>query len=81
MGNFVIQIKAVGNHGCQRELKDGASVPDCGVPSCPDCIARRVVAELKRTGTDVQSATLTHWPDSPHTVVDDLKSGVRTGSF
>ncbi len=81
MGRFRIEITAVGGHGCQRELKDGAQVPGCGQPTCPDCQARALVASLQRTGNSVQQATLTHWPGDPHEVVDDLLTGVRKGSF
>lgn len=81
MGNFVIHIEAVGGHGCQRDLKAGAKVPGCGLPTCPDCIAREAVKTLKATGSDVKRATLTHWPDGPGTVVDNLLTGVRSNSF
>jgi hypothetical protein len=81
MGTFVVSVQAVGGHGCQRDIKDGGTVEGCGQPSCPDCIARGFVAELKRTGCDVQKATITHWPGEPGSVVDDLLTKVRSGSF
>lgn len=94
MGTFVIQIEAVGGHGCQRELKGGATVPGCGHEHCPDCNARKFVEQLKRRNSVVK-AKLTHWPATPvpdvpvlekqghyvGSIVDDLLTGVRKGSF
>jgi hypothetical protein len=78
MGNFVITVKAVGGHGCQRTVPEGGTLmPYCGVESCPDCKARAFVMELSQSGTNVESATLTHWPDSESQVVDDLRSLIR----
>jgi hypothetical protein len=82
MGNFRITIDAVGGHGCQRELKDGAVVGGCGLKTCPDCLARWFVRALEYVAnSSVKAATLTHWPEGPGTVVDDLLTGHRTGSF
>jgi hypothetical protein len=81
MGMFAVAVQAVGGHGCQRELKDGAEVAGCGQPTCPDCITRRYVAELRQSGASVESAKLTHWPGQPGQVVDDLLTKVRAGSF
>ena len=85
MGTFNLRVTAVGNHGCQRELKDGATVEQCGDPRCPDCIARRFVEELKASGTSFgygdSEAKLTHWPGQPSEVQDDLLTKVRKGSF
>jgi len=82
MGNFRIEIDAVGGHGCQREIGDGETVTQwCGQSSCPDCKARAFVADLKSTGNSIAKATLTHWPGMPSQVQDDLLSGKRTGSF
>lgn len=78
MGTFNVDVTAVGNHYCQRELRDGATVDGCGDPNCPDCIARAFVAELQRTGANVGSAKLTHWPGASHQVQDDLLTKVRT---
>jgi hypothetical protein len=81
MGDFTVEVKAVGGHGCQREVKDGGTMKDCGQPGCPDCIARRFVADLKAHGCSVNSATIVHWPGQPATVKDDLLTETRTGSF
>lgn len=81
MGNFKIEVEAVGGHGCQREARDGQTVLGCGRMDCPDCIARVFVAELKRKGNSMVSARLVHWPGQTSQVVDDLLTGVRTGSF
>lgn len=94
MGTFRVEIQAVGGHGCQRERKDGTTVDGCGQPSCPDCITREYVKNLKRSGAHFQKplpgmsqpssdgyARLIHWPGQPGEVVDDLLTGARTGSF
>jgi hypothetical protein len=81
MGNFVIDVEAVGGHGCQRDKKDGEEVPGCGYDSCPDCTVRRFVADLKRKGNSVVRAKLTHWPGQPGSVEDNLLTGKRKGSF
>lgn len=96
MGTYVVQVEAVGGHGCQREVKEGQAVPGCGMDTCPDCTARRFVADLKRKGNSVVKAKLTHWPAFPvpdvplekgtspvftGSVVDDLLTGIRKGNF
>lgn len=111
MGQFAIVISGVGNHGCERGVKDGENVLGCQRPDCPDCIAREVVRRFKRNGVMELQAELIHWPapvDSmldmverelaktadPHTaaryalvypqgstVIDDLVTGRRSGSF
>ena len=70
MGQYKIEITAVGGHGCQRELKDGETVYGCGRMDCPDCITAKFVADLARAQNNIESATLTHWPGSPSEVVD-----------
>jgi hypothetical protein len=86
MGNFRIEIDACGGHGCGREVKEGETLKPCGSPSCPDCMARALVDDMKAKGMfgypPSAKATLTHRPDGPGTVVDDLLAGVRKkGSF
>lgn len=81
MGQYRIEITAVGGHGCQRELKDGQTVYGCGHRGCPDCSARALVDELRRNGNTVESAKLTHWPGTTTEVQDDLLTKVRKGSF
>jgi len=91
MGDFRIEVEAVGGHGCQREKGKGQRVEDCGCPGCPDCLARRFVADLLKQGQNVQKATLTHWPgqdgdcrsrDLPGAEVrDNLLTGIRRGNF
>jgi len=81
MGNFRVEINAVGGHGCSREVKNGGTVFGCRIIGCADCETREFVGRLKAKGVDVKSATLTHWPGDPTEVQDDLVSGVRTGSF
>jgi hypothetical protein len=81
MGEFLAQIKASGNHGCQRKLGDGSVVLDCGKPNCPDCITREYVRRLKRAGCLVEEAVFIHWPESDHKVTDNLLTAFRKGSF
>lgn len=81
MGDFRIEVNATGGHGCQRELKDGADVKDCGNPSCPDCLARRFVRDLTNQGQLVKDALLIHWPNGTPTIVDNLLTGKRSGNF
>jgi len=81
MGNFTFEFEAVGGHGCQREIKSGEVVKDCGNPSCPDCVLRRAVTAMKAQGNDIKRAILTHWPGETGEVRDNLLTGVRKGSF
>jgi hypothetical protein len=85
MGTSVINIRVVGNHGCQREKGDREKVePTCGreecARGCVDAVAKEFVEKLRQTGSIVE-ATLTHWPDSSPIIVDDLRTGTRYGSF
>ena len=77
MGNFKIEIEAVGNHGVDRTAKQGEAI-NFGSPGLtnPDEACRTFVADLQARGCNVLSAKLTHWPDTTP-IIDDLKSGVR----
>jgi hypothetical protein len=84
MGHFRIEIDAVGGHGCSRETKHGETVKPCGQDSCPDCMARKFVEEMKAKGmfsSTPATAVLRHWPGTDGEVVDHLLTGKRTGSF
>jgi hypothetical protein len=81
MGQFKVEVVAVGGHGCQRERKDGDTVYGCQRMDCPDCIAREFVAKLQSRGASVESAKLTHWPGSAAEVQDDLLTRKRKGAF
>ena len=82
MGRFIVRVDAMGNHGCMREIKDGEVVIGCDRQGCVDCITREYVRRLKRYGSStVDTASITHWPDTAGTVIDDLVTGKRTGSF
>jgi len=81
MGNYIIEIEAVGGHGCERHVKDGGTNHGCHQFGCPDCETRAFVKHLKAQGNSIQSATFTHWPGQPSEVKDDLLTGIRTGSF
>lgn len=73
MGDFRIEISAVGAHGCARETKDGERVQGCGLMRCPDCLTAKFVADLARVGSDVKAASLTHWPNESCAVVDTFE--------
>lgn len=81
MGNFKIEIEAVGGHGDFREVKQGEALPPYGaatsdrVTGTPDHYARDFVAELAKS-SNVISAKLIHWPDTTP-IVDNLLTGVR----
>jgi len=82
MGTFLVHIKAVGNHGCQREVKSGEAVIGCEKPHCTDCMVRELVRRLKRSGAEVSIANITHWPEQEDGgIVDNLLTGIRKGSF
>lgn len=81
MGQFIVSVDAVGNHGCSRDVGDGEFVVGCELPHCTDCITREYVRRLKRSGASLTSATITHWPGSESEVLDDLLTGKRAGSF
>lgn len=86
MGTFKIEIIAVGNHGMDRSKKDGEVVNfyDQG-NTTPDAIAKNLTELLKYHGASFGitegKATITHWPDTPSEVVDDLLTGKRKGNF
>lgn len=76
MGNFKIEIEAVGGHGTQREVKQGEIIPyDAAHPGEPDVMAKRFVEEFA-THNNVISAKLIHWPDTTP-IVDNLLTGIR----
>lgn len=76
MGNFKIEIEAVGGHGVCREVKQGEIIPyDSAHPNEPDVLAKRFVDEFAKSNSMV-SAKLIHWPDNTP-IVDNLLTGVR----
>lgn len=82
MGDYSLEFKAVGGHGCDRTAKEGEAinVPKEGC-ECPDCKTARFVDDMKQSG-GLQSAIYTHWPGLRGEVVDDLVAKKRVkGSF
>jgi hypothetical protein len=78
MGQFNINITAVGGHGCDRKAKTGEKLYGrCGRFGCPDCMAFDFVQQMKSKGMNVESAIYTHWPNTPTEVVDDLLKNER----
>lgn len=74
MGQFRIEIVAVGGHGCERKARVGDRVYGCRRMDCPDCMFAEFVERLRRNGAGsiLDSATFTHWPGQPNEVVDTL---------
>lgn len=85
MGNFKIEIEAVGGHGIARDVKQGDGIPfqaflentpsSTLAKAAPDEQAMQFVRQLG-TGNSVLSAKLIHWPDTTP-IIDDLKTGIR----
>lgn len=87
MGTSVLTVRIVGNHGCQREVKDGESTErtcgkeGCDPARCVDAVAKEAVDRLRATGSIVE-ANLHHWPEGDKQIVDELKSPFRrNGNF
>ncbi len=76
MGSFEFRVRAVGGHGCQRDAREGEEFTGCGRMGCPDCEARMFVSRVGEA-MSVERATLTHWPDDPTVVVDNLAPPAR----
>jgi|SRR5882757_1082770 len=80
MGNFKIEIEAVGGHGTDRTAKAGELLTltndPAGSGGDPDSMAKAFVDMLSTKGCSIVSATLTHWPDTMP-IVDDLKACKR----
>lgn len=82
MGDFRIIIHAVGGHGQDRGKGNGEFVDfEADNPNAPEAIVKRAVEELKATGNRVVEATVHHWPNSDHQVLDNLLTGERLGNF
>lgn len=76
MGNFKIEIEALGGHGVLREVKQGEAIDYSKAhPHEPDVLAKRFVEEFAKSNSIV-SAKLTHWPDTTP-IVDNLQTGIR----
>lgn len=76
MGNFKIEIEAVGGHGIKREVKQGEAIAYADAhPNEPDAMAKAFVDEFAKHNSIV-SAKLVHWPDTTP-IVDNLLTGKR----
>ncbi len=76
MGNFKIEIEAVGGHGVRREITQGHAIPyDLANADDPDVLAKLFVEGFTKTN-NVLSAKLIHWPDTTP-IVDNLLTGIR----
>lgn len=84
MGNFKIEINAVGGHGDDRDAMPGEQLRLSDHAHTPDRRAYDYVQQLKDAGffSNGGSALFTHWPGEPGEVVDDLLTGKRlAGAF
>ena len=73
MGQFNINVTAIGGHGCERRAKEGDQLYGrCQRLTCPDCLAYDFVQLLRQKGFQVESAIFTHWPNTPQEVIDDI---------
>lgn len=86
MGQSRIEITATGNHGCDRDAKEGETLKRCDAKHCVDCRTLDFVDQLQRDGAITfnegaippEGATLTHWPSNADGgIVDDLVTGKR----
>lgn len=76
MGNFKIEIEAIGGHGFAREVTQGQRIPWENAPDGDvDKIAASCVGELSKHA-NVISAKLVHWPDTTP-IIDNLLTGIR----
>jgi hypothetical protein len=73
MGSSLLEFQSVGGHGCNRDAKVGEEVTGCGRMGCPDCEARRAVAQLLAAGVGTfERARFVHWPGTESEVVDEF---------
>lgn len=79
MGNFRVEINAVGGHGCDRKAKEGEPLyGHCGRHGCVDCDIVDLILRWKLKNTAmINSVTFTHWPGETSEVVDDLLNNKR----
>lgn len=82
MGNFRIEIEAVGGHGDARDVGDGGKLDFSSYnPKSLDKVAYEAVNELRARGATIVSAKLIHWPGEKGEVTDDVLKQTRTGAF
>lgn len=82
MGNFRIEIEAVGGHGSRRDVGDGGALsPERPEVNHIDHVIYDTVDALKARGASIVSAKLIHWPGQDGEVVDDVLAHTRKGSF
>lgn len=82
MGNFKIEISAVGGHGQDRSKKEGEIVNFyADGNTTPDAIAKTLVETLRVFNINVEVAEIIHWPGEEGEVIDDLLTGERKGNF
>ena len=80
MGNFKVELHAVGDHLGERHVGDGETLQGNVQPGDVghlDTIVHKFVEDLQAAGASVESAVLTHWPDSADSIEDDLLTKIR----
>lgn len=79
MGQFRVEIVAVGGHGCDRTTKEGQPLYGrCSRHRCVDCDISELLLKWKTLNVaSIESATFTHWPGTESEVVDDLLNNKR----
>lgn len=86
MGDYRLEVKGVGGHGCDRAAAESAVIRYETDPEhlrwCTDCLFRNFVERLCLVPGTVREATLTHWPGTVDEVIDDVLGGRRaSGGF
>lgn len=82
MGDWELKIEGgPSDHGCDRKAVEGETLQSCGRSDCPDCMAVEVLSNLQRRGVTVKRATVTHWPGTPESVVDEYRPGIPKGAI
>lgn len=80
MGDFKVELRAVGDHLGERHVGDGGTLQGNVQPGDVghlDTIVHKFVEDLKAAGASIESAVLTHWPNSSDPIEDDLLEKVR----
>jgi len=78
MGQWRLEISAIGGHGCERKARRGEKLYNrCGKFGCADCLAYDFVQMLRVKGFSVETARFIHFPGARQEVVDDLLSNER----
>jgi hypothetical protein len=83
VGQFRLEISAIGAHGCERKAHQGDKLYNrCGKFGCADCMAYDFVQMLRVRGFTIEGARFVHFPGASQEVIDDLLVNERKrGAF